>query len=238
MSNHKCEHYINLLAVHSIFIAVKKIFLNPCPGIGKDRQKRMLAHACGKIKNGQRVSPGSNTQLVSENAFVPGPADDLVLARVYNELLVLVYVKDAQDICDSVSSQFENEDPSIWENFSELIDTVCELRSLVYCLLARVSKISEENLQLKGEVRQLETRIHSLEIKEQRLILGQLAFTIERGILTQVMESFHKSSIYTIRHMEKAIRKKGRFKDRFESEEERKSVEDSWGRLKLGSFKT
>ena len=80
----------------------------------------------------------------------------------------------------------------------------------------------------------------SLEIDHENLIVGQIAYMVDEGILKLVMSNigvkdpYKERSISTIRQMEKAIDKKRRFTDVFHSEEEREVIEKRWEELKDG----
>ena len=91
-----------------------------------------------------------------------------------------------------------------------LTDTVYNLRLLVNVLIERLSEASQENTKLEDEVKRLNSRISKLERSEQKLIVGQMAFTIDNRILTRVMRDIDepkKRSMYTIEHLEKAIKR-------------------------------
>ena len=94
-----------------------------------------------------------------------------------------------------------------------LIDTVCDLRSVVNILIAGISKLRKD--ELEDEVKQLNSKVSRLERNEQKLIVGQIAHMVDNCILTHVMNGVDhdERSVYTIQDVEKAIGKKRRYTD-------------------------
>ena len=137
------------------------------------------------------------------------------------------------EIVQSADAVAESVARATWqEGTSVLIDTICDLRSVVNILIAGISKLRKD--ELEDEVKQPNSKVSRLERNEQKLIVGQIAYMVDNCILTHVMNGIdHDESVYTIQDMEKAIGKKRRYTDVFHSEEERLSAERRWNALKL-----
>lgn len=134
-------------------------------------------------------------------------------------------IVDSTALYQLVSSQIEHSHGILEESLFVLIETICNLRSVV-------TNLERNNDTLESEVERLKNRIINLEYSEQTLIVGQIGHKVNNDILSYVMEGFSNRSIYTIRDMEKAIDKKTRFADAFHSEDERKTAEKRWMYLK------
>lgn len=140
---------------------------------------------------------------------------------------------DSTTLSQHVSNEMEQRHDAICCGY--LIETVNNLRSVVGNLAASISELLGENDELEGEVKRLRKRICTLEFNEQTLIVGQIAFKVEKDILSYVMEGIAEPtifSIYTIRDMEKGIEQEKRFEDAFNSDNERSTASKRWIHLK------
>ena len=151
-------------------------------------------------------------------------------------------IENTQTLFESVDVEFIDND-ALWRNAaSDLMTTVCNLRCVTYSLIVRVTELAEKNEhvekeleKVKRELEHLKKKLQKLEKNEQKLILGQIAFMIDEAVLSHVMKGIgdHKKlAIYTIHHLESAIGNEKRFTDTFRTENDRKTVESRWNKLK------
>ena len=98
-------------------------------------------------------------------------------------------------------------------NNDDLFSIVTNLYELIECLEQKISTLSKEVAELKETVKELE----ELKGDHTQLILGQLAFEVEKAIinevLTKIIGSPGKHYINTITDMQKALKRKANFAD-------------------------
>ena len=104
-------------------------------------------------------------------------------------------------------------------------------------LQVKVTKLEEQFQEvdkLKRDVELAEREIAILlERQQEELVVSQISFMVNDAVLTYVLGGEHRQmSVYTVRHLEKAIDKAKRFSGVFCSECERKRAEERWTRLK------
>lgn len=115
-----------------------------------------------------------------------------------------------------------------------LKENISSLKSAFDDLNLRVSKLTKENSELKAAMEELKSKLEKLETSQQNLIVGQIAFQIEKAVLKYVMKGIDepkKRAIYNINNLEKAIENNKRFADAF-SKEERHKASCEWEMLK------
>ena len=124
-----------------------------------------------------------------------------------------------------------------WEGTSMiLIDTLCELRQLTSDLIIRVNEQVPVIEDLQTKVSSLEERVTKLEGDQEKLIAGQLAFMVEKELLVRVFADSKCPSpddlmLYSIKSMEKAIKRKDPYNTTF-TDEQCKQVSENWKKLK------
>ena len=124
----------------------------------------------------------------------------------------------------------------------ELVSTLSELKEATNKLLRLLNDAEAEKQKQRQDISRLEKKVVCLEKKvklleemEQNLVLGQLAFVVDRAILDKVLKDSgcqpaKKLHIFSIEDMEKAIDCKQHYKGVFE-ENERTCVKEHWREL-------
>ena len=124
----------------------------------------------------------------------------------------------------------------------ELVSTLSELKEATNELVSLLNNAEAEKQELRQDIQRLENKMLCLEKKvkmlekmEQNLLLGQLAFVVDRALLDKVLKDSgcrpaNELYIYSIQDMEKAINGKQHYKGVFE-ETERTCVEEHWREL-------
>ena len=126
---------------------------------------------------------------------------------------------------------------SIISNFYELIE----------CLDLKVSNLQKELSDLNNLVQDLKVQIKKLtkELEAQKgdyiqLMVGQLAFEVEKAIINEVLTEFIgppcEHCVFTIAHMQKALERKANFADIFKDDSTLEKAKKKWEGLqqKLG----
>lgn len=101
-------------------------------------------------------------------------------------------------------------------------------------LKAGMEALASENVELKAGVEELKVEVNKLKSNQQHLIVGQIAFLVDEAILRYVMNGIDDPNnrwIYTISHLEKAIKREEQFADAL-SDNERETASDRWKKLK------
>ena len=124
----------------------------------------------------------------------------------------------------------------------ELVSTLFELKETTNKLVSLLNNTDAEKQELRQDISRLEKKVVCLEKKvklleemEQNLLLGQLAFVVDRALLDKVLKDSgcrpaNELHIYSIQDMEKAIDGKQHYIGVFE-ETERMSVKEHWKQL-------
>ena len=130
-----------------------------------------------------------------------------------------------------------------WEtSCKSFVEVVCVLYDMVDVLYAKVKQTVLRNDELTKKLEEVTKDLQELRRKhamlgeiEQKLVVGQIAFEMDKVILDVVLKgigSREDLAIFNISAMEKAIEKKGNYSDVFKSEDERRKVEMRWNTLK------
>ena len=124
-------------------------------------------------------------------------------------------------------------------NTEVLLDVVSDFYELTECLQQKVSSLSEEVKELKQEVftltknlKEVTKELEALKGDHIKLILGQLAFEVEKAIVsevfTKVIGSPDKYYITTIADMQKALMRQENFADVLADDSKRKEAIEKW----------
>ncbi len=107
-------------------------------------------------------------------------------------------------------------DPEQWEsNSMMLVEAISDYNGLVITCLKKIDAIKDENtkikaalISLKDKINALEEEVKQLSIDRDRLVLGQVAFEIERAIVSSILDKHIGPNHYIngIEDMERAIR--------------------------------
>ena len=127
-------------------------------------------------------------------------------------------------------------------NTEVLFSVVSNFYKLIECLQQKVSSLSEEVKQLKQEVfamtknlKEVTKELEALKGDHIKLILGQLAFEVEKAIVsevfTKVIGSPDKYYITTISDMQKALMRQENFADILADDSKRKEAIEKWKSL-------
>ena len=162
--------------------------------------------------------------------------------------------KEVEDSCDNsltilneLAAEF-GDNPQLWETECEvLFATLIEVRDLVSTASEKMVWLGEANFTLKRDVMQLQDKMKRLEvqindlthdieemkIQNQKLVLGQVAFNIDKFVSKRVLDKLVGPDhfIGSIMEMELAIEGHKRYADVFKSEMEKKTAEQKWETL-------
>ena len=162
-------------------------------------------------------------------------------------------IKEVEDSCDNsltildeLAAEFED-NTQFWETKCEvLFEILIEARDLVSTASEKIVPLGEANFRLK-DVIQLQDKIKKLEviindlrqdmeerkIQNQKLVLGQVAFNIDKFVSKRVLDKLVAPDhfIGSIMEMELAIEGHRSYADVFQNEKERKIVEQEWESL-------
>lgn len=143
-------------------------------------------------------------------------------------------------------------------NFShqELVSMLSQLDNLIVELVDAFNKVSKQQSemisrlekriesyqieisQLKEEASQIKMRVEKLEGSKQRLLLGQLAFKLDKVFLAKVLKKSEcdADDLYYIKDMVRAIKCQEPYNSVFKDDDERQRVKLCWCELeaKLG----
>ena len=119
----------------------------------------------------------------------------------------------------SMLSQLDNLIAELVDAFNEMNKPQSEMTS---CLEKRVESYQREISQLKEEVSQRKMSVEGLERSKQKLLLGQLAFKLEKALLGKVLEKSgcDTDELNCIEDMERAIKCQAPFETVFNDENE------------------
>ena len=153
-------------------------------------------------------------------------------------------VKDGVDrgLLEYLLQKFESIE--IWKSNCTIVsDTLCELRDQTSKLQARVEELEAENKQqnkdlaaYKEEVLSLKKILVKLEKEHHNLVVGQLAFRVDRALLDRVLKDSgcpcaDELYIFSIKDLEKAIDGKKNYKEVL-TEKQRQRANQQWSLLK------
>lgn len=148
-------------------------------------------------------------------------------------------------IFDSIKESLKKKTDAATPSQQELLSQLSQLEKLISELVDIVNRNLKEKMALEKQVRcfqedlaDLRKKVKELEGSDQKLLLGQLAFKLDRALLDKVLKDSKCESaedLYYIKDMEDAINCVGHYASVFE-DDERRRVELCWRKLraKLG----
>ena len=133
-----------------------------------------------------------------------------------------------------------DEGAELWATDCEtLLITVIAYKDLVHTLIEKLQRLEDQTSNQLQELieryRLLENRIKELEESRLKLMVGQLAFELNRAVVHKVLANIldpDQEQIDTIGDMEKAIEGISNFDDIFKTKEDKKNAEKKWETLK------
>jgi regulator of replication initiation timing len=125
----------------------------------------------------------------------------------------------------------EDETKSV-DNTEVLLSVVSSLYELIECLEKKVSTLSRDVKELKEKVKEATEELEALKGDHIKLILGQLAFEVEKAIvnevLTEVIGSPDEYFITTIADMQNALMRQANFADVFTDDSNCERATKKW----------
>ncbi len=148
---------------------------------------------------------------------------------------------DLEDMLEIVRQECEA-DPEQWESNSMILfEAISNYNELVITCLKNIDAIKDENMKIKAALKSMNDKINALkeEVKRlsfdtHRLVLGQVAFEIEKAIVSSIFDELIGPSHYIngIKDMERAIHGVDSNYADVLTEEEKGVADKSWRDLK------
>lgn len=170
-------------------------------------------------------------------------------ANVCESAPVFAVFAEIDNVLDRLLVEMEEEyaeHPQYWETGAvSLFEAVCECRSLLKVAFVKIDVLVKENGEIRAnferkqelmeaKLKSMEAKLKSMEASKFALMLGQIAYDIDKRVTSKVLDGLVSPEKYvpTVRDMEAAI--KGHdHEDVFdEKEEERITAKKRWNFLK------
>ena len=136
-----------------------------------------------------------------------------------------------------------DEKPELWESDSiMLVQAMSSYNELVTTCLKKIEAIQDENVKIKATLQSMKDRITSLEeelkqlnLDKNKLIIGQVAFEIEKAIVSSILDELIGPHHYinAIEDMERAISGEDSNYADVLTDNQREEAEQSWKDMKL-----
>ena len=179
----------------------------------------------------------SQVQSIGDN-----PSLDILQRKTVSTERLYERILKEHDSASDATPSWETSCKSFVEVVCALYDTVDVLIDKLKQTNDELTKVKQTNDELTKKLAEVTKTLQELRRKhamleeiEQKLVVGQIAFEIDKLVLEVVLKGIGSRQglgIFNIGAMEKAIKKKDNYSDAFKSEAERQKVAMRWNTLK------
>ena len=184
----------------------------------------MASLICSRIEEVDRKAKTLLSQLKTS-----GQMNHKDLIALKSELTSKTFKEEVLEECKDENKSAVNTDVlfSVVSNFYELIE----------CLEQKVSTLSKDVRELMEKVKEANEKLETWKGGRNQLILGQLAFEVEKAIVNEVLAAIigspDKYYITTIADMQSALEKKAYFSDVLADDSNHKNATKRWKDLQM-----
>ena len=179
----------------------------------------MASLVCSRI---EEVDQKAETLLSQFKASGQMKHEDLIALK--NELTSKTFKEEVLEECKDENKSAVNTDV--------LFSAISNLCKLIECLEQKVSTLSENVRELTEKVKEANEKLEAWKGDRIQLILGQLAFEVEKAIVNEVLAAIigspDKYYITTIADMQSALEKKAYFSDVLADDSNHKNATKRW----------
>lgn len=153
----------------------------------------------------------------------------------HEDLIALKQELDSKTLREEVLE--ESKDAMKSTNNTEILFSILSnFYELIIYLQRKVSSLSEDVKELKEKLEEVTKELEALKGAHNKLILGQLAFEVEKAIINEVfmniIDSPEEHFIDTIADMQNTLEKQANFADVFTNDSIREIAAEKWEGLK------